>query len=152
MTATSTCTRDAASNDIESSSWWLIPGAAEIDDGEFCAEMKAAKSARNPSTAQPRCRWLESGALEHLPPANGELIQGRNPSCPIVILPQRGSAMMGHKLGNRPQFQTSPHFLQILLGQGAVPRIVFAAGRLQKRFKVLSRLLVVSLNRLVQVP
>ena len=41
------------------------PGAAEIDDGEFYAQMKAPKRERDLSTGQLRYRWSETGALEH---------------------------------------------------------------------------------------
>jgi hypothetical protein len=56
---------DAAYEDIEAGRWWLMPGAAEIDDGEFFAQMKAPKRERDLSTGQLRYRWSESGALEH---------------------------------------------------------------------------------------
>jgi hypothetical protein len=56
---------DAAYEDIEAGRWWLMPRAAEIDDGEFFAQMKAPKRERDLSTGQPRFRWSESGALEH---------------------------------------------------------------------------------------
>lgn len=42
-----------------------MPGAAEIDDGEFFAQMKAPKRERDLSTGQLCFRWSESGALEH---------------------------------------------------------------------------------------
>lgn len=56
---------DAAYEDIEAGRWWLMHGAAEIDDGEFFAQMKAPKRERDLSTGQLRYRWSESGALEH---------------------------------------------------------------------------------------
>ena len=56
---------DAAYEDIEAGRWWLIHGAAEIDDGEFFAQMKAPKRERDLSTGQLRFRWSESRALEH---------------------------------------------------------------------------------------
>lgn len=56
---------DAAYEDIEARRWWLMPGAADIDDGEFFAQMKAPKRERDLSTGQLRFRWSESGALEH---------------------------------------------------------------------------------------
>ncbi len=42
-----------------------MPGAAEIDDGEFYAQMKAPKRERDLSTGQLRYRWSETDALEH---------------------------------------------------------------------------------------
>jgi hypothetical protein len=45
--------------------WRRSPGAPEIDDGEFYAEMKAPKRERDLSTGQLRYRWSETGALEH---------------------------------------------------------------------------------------
>jgi hypothetical protein len=46
-----------------------MPGAADIDDGEFYAEsyaeMKAPKRERDLSTGQLRYRWSETGALDH---------------------------------------------------------------------------------------
>jgi hypothetical protein len=42
-----------------------MPGASEIDDGEFYAEMKAPKRERDLSTGLLRYRWSETGALDH---------------------------------------------------------------------------------------
>jgi len=41
LTVDRTLLLDAAYDEIERGRWWLMPGAAEIDDGEFCAQMKA---------------------------------------------------------------------------------------------------------------
>jgi hypothetical protein len=41
-----------------------MPGAAEIDDGEFYAQMKTPKRERDLSTGQLRYRWSEIGALD----------------------------------------------------------------------------------------
>jgi len=41
-----------------------MPGAAEIDDGEFYAQMKAPKRERDLSTGALRYRWSETGALD----------------------------------------------------------------------------------------
>jgi hypothetical protein len=65
VTVDRTYALDAAYDDIQSGRWWLMPGAAEIDDGEFYAEMKAPKRERDLSTGQLRYRWSETGALEH---------------------------------------------------------------------------------------
>lgn len=42
----------------------LMCGPAEIDDGEFYAQMKAPKRERDLSTGQLRYRWSETGALD----------------------------------------------------------------------------------------
>jgi hypothetical protein len=65
VTVDRTYALDAAYDDIQSGRWWLMPGAPDIDDGEFYAEMKAPKRERDLSTGQLRYRWSETGALEH---------------------------------------------------------------------------------------
>jgi hypothetical protein len=42
-----------------------MPGAAEIDDGEFYAQMKAPKRERDLTTGQLRYQWSQTGALDH---------------------------------------------------------------------------------------
>ena len=56
---------DAAHAEIEAGRWWLMEGAAAIDDGEFFAQMKAPKRERDLSSGQLRYRWSETGALDH---------------------------------------------------------------------------------------
>jgi hypothetical protein len=65
LTVDRTLLLDAAYDEIERGRWWLMPRAAEIDDGEFYAQMKAPKRERDLSTGQLRYRWSETGALEH---------------------------------------------------------------------------------------
>ena len=65
VTVDRTYALDAAYEDITEGRWWLMPAAAEIDDGEFYAQMKAPKRERDLSTGQLRYRWSETGALEH---------------------------------------------------------------------------------------
>lgn len=50
---------------IESGRWWLMPRAAEIDDGEFYAQMKAPTRVRDLSSGQLSYRWTDTGALDH---------------------------------------------------------------------------------------
>lgn len=42
-----------------------MPGAAQIDDGEFNAQMKALKRERDMATGRLRYRWTETGTLDH---------------------------------------------------------------------------------------
>ena len=65
VTVDRTYALDAAYEDLTSGRWWLMPGAGEIDDGEFYAQMKAPKRERDLSTGQLRYRWSETGALDH---------------------------------------------------------------------------------------
>ena len=39
--------------------------AAEIDDGEFYAQMKAPTRVRDMSSGEIRYRWVETGSLDH---------------------------------------------------------------------------------------
>ena len=55
---------DAAYEDITEGRWWLMPGAAAIDDGDFYAQMKPPKRERDLSTGALRYRWSETGALD----------------------------------------------------------------------------------------
>lgn len=47
--------------DIEVGRLELMPGAAEIDDGEFITQMKVPKRERDLSTGQLRFRWSNQG-------------------------------------------------------------------------------------------
>jgi hypothetical protein len=48
-----------------------MPGAAQIDDGEFYAQMKAPKRERDMATGMLRYRWAETGALDYYRYAQG---------------------------------------------------------------------------------
>jgi hypothetical protein len=56
---------DAAYDDIEAGRWKLMPAAAQIDSGEFYAQMKVPKRERDMATGNLRFRWTDTGALDH---------------------------------------------------------------------------------------
>ena len=56
---------NAAYDEIREQRWLLPTNVAEIDGGEFYAQMKAPSRVRDLSSGELRYRWSETGALDH---------------------------------------------------------------------------------------
>ncbi|RKZ12349.1 hypothetical protein DRQ50_12075, partial [bacterium] len=56
---------NSAYDEIQEQRWWLPEHAAEIDGGEFYAQVKAPSRVRDMSTGDLRYRWTETGALDN---------------------------------------------------------------------------------------
>jgi hypothetical protein len=65
VTVDRTYALNSAFEEIKAGMWWIPPGAREIDNGDFYAQMKAPTRVRDMTDGTLRYRWVESGPLEH---------------------------------------------------------------------------------------
>jgi len=54
-----------AYEEIRAGKWWLPRDAAAIDRGDFYAHLKAPTRVRDIASGELRCRWTETGTLDH---------------------------------------------------------------------------------------
>jgi hypothetical protein len=55
---------NSAYDEIREGRWWLPAHAAEIDNGEFYAQVKAPSRVRDLTSGDLKYRWTETGALD----------------------------------------------------------------------------------------
>ncbi|MFH1841846.1 MAG: hypothetical protein ABIF77_01450 [bacterium] len=65
VTVDRTVALNSAYEEIRSGLWWIPPGAREVDNGNFYAQMKAPTRVRDSADGTLRYRWVETGPLEH---------------------------------------------------------------------------------------
>ncbi|MBC8253911.1 MAG: hypothetical protein H8E35_07775 [Ardenticatenia bacterium] len=65
VTVDRTVAFNSAYEEIRSGLWWIPPGARDIDNGNFYAQMKAPTRVRDSTDGTLRYRWVETGPLEH---------------------------------------------------------------------------------------
>ncbi len=65
LTVDRTFLLNSAYDEIREQRWLLPPDVAEIDGGEFYAQMKAPSRVRDLTSGELRYRWSETGALDH---------------------------------------------------------------------------------------
>ena len=65
VTIDRTMALNSAYEEIQAAKWWIPSSAAEIENGEFYAQMKAPTRIRDMASGEIRYQWVESGRQDH---------------------------------------------------------------------------------------